>query len=133
MHSLHRSVNTDNLLLIIRATSLTNSVGHHKRTALAALYQCRSAHFPVRSPLISPAFGRFILRTNRHCYTSLLALKISCIAAIRGSGTKVSHPHSAKFRFCPHFGQIPLQSRLQRIFDGQFTRISPYIKASVSN
>lgn len=92
-------VNAYNLLLVVRTASLTYSVRHHKCAALAALYQCRSAHFPVRSSLISSTFGRFILRTNRHRYTSLFALKISWIAAIRGSGTKVSQPHSFRFLF----------------------------------
>ena len=124
-------INAYNLLLVIRTASLTNSVRHHKCAAFAALYQCRSTHFPVCSSLISSTFGRFILRTNRHRYTSLFALKISFITAIRGSGTKVSHPHSLRFRFCPHTGQTPLQSSLHRIFVGQFTKISSYTKVSV--
>ena len=123
-------VNTNNLLLVVRTASLTNSVRHHQCAAFAALYQCRSAHFPVCSSLISSTFGRFILRTNRHRYTSLFALKISCIAAILGSGTKVSQPHSPKFRFCPHTLHMPLQSSLQRIFIGQFNKISLYTKVS---
>ena len=58
-----------NLLFVVRTASLTNSVRHHQCAAFAALYQCRSAHFPVCSSLISSTFGRFILRTNRHCVT----------------------------------------------------------------
>ena len=70
------SVHIDDLLLVIRTASLANPVGHHKRAASAALYQSRSFHFPVCSSLIPSALGRFILRTNRHRYTSLF-LKIS--------------------------------------------------------
>ena len=63
--------------------------------------KCGALMMPHRvcSSLISSTFGRFILRTNRHRYTSLFALKISWIAAIRGSGTKVSQPHSFRFLF----------------------------------
>ena len=56
--------NAYDLLLIVRTASLANSVRHHQCTTFAALYQCRSAHFPVCSSLISSTFGRFILRTN---------------------------------------------------------------------
>ena len=125
------SVNTYNLLLVVRSAGLAHSVRYHKHTASAALYQSGSTHFPVCSPLIPSAFGRFILRTNRHCYTSLF-LKISCITAMRGSGTNVSHPQSLIFRFCPHTGHIPLQSSLHRIFTGQLIKISLCTKASVS-
>ena len=96
---IYKLINAYDLLLIVRTASLANSVRHHQCTTFAALYQCRSAHFPVCSSLISSTFGRFILRTNRHRYTSLFALKISWIAAIRGSGTKVSQPHSFRFLF----------------------------------
>ena len=96
---IYQLINAYDLLLIVRTASLANSVRHHQCTTFAALYQCRSAHFPVCSSLISSTFGRFILRTNRHRYTSLFALKISWIAAIRGSGTKVSQPHSFRFLF----------------------------------
>jgi len=113
-----------NLLFVVRTASLTNSVRHHQCATFAALYQSRSAHLPVCSSLISSALRRFILRTNRHRYTSLFALKISWIAAMRGSGTNVSHPQSVLFRFFPHTGQTPLQSSEHRIFAGQFNKIS---------
>ena len=63
----------DDLSLIVRAAGLADSVRHHQRAALAALYQGRSAHFPVRSSLVSSGFGRFILRADRH-YLHLLVL-----------------------------------------------------------
>ena len=69
--------NADDLSLIIRATSLADSVRHHQSAALAALYQVRSAHLPVSPAAVSSRFGRLILRTDRHGYTSFISLKIS--------------------------------------------------------
>ena len=46
---------------------------HHQRAAFAALYQSRSAHFPVCSSLISSGLRRFILRADRH-FSHLLIL-----------------------------------------------------------
>ena len=126
-------INTDDFFLIIRAACLAYSVRHHQGAAFAALNQCRSTHFPVCSSLISSCFGRFILRTNRHRYTSLFALKISLIAAILGSGTNLSHPHSPSFKLCPQTGQIPLQSSLHKTLTGILIQISLFMRASVSN
>ena len=58
------SILADDLFLIIRTASLAYSVRNHKSSALAALNECGSGHFPVRSSFISSSFGRFILRTN---------------------------------------------------------------------
>ena len=97
---IYQLINAYDLLLIVRTASLANSVRHHQCTTFAALYQCRSAHFPVCSSLISSTFGRFILRTNRHRYTSLFALKISWIAAIRGQFTRISSYTKASTSSC---------------------------------
>ena len=53
-----------NLFLVIRSASLANSVRHHKRAALAALYEIGSSHFPVSSATVSSCLGMFVLRTN---------------------------------------------------------------------
>jgi hypothetical protein len=55
------SINVDNLLLVIRAALLANSVRLHKSSTLAALYESRSRHLPVSSSLISSSLGRFVL------------------------------------------------------------------------
>ena len=47
-------------------------------------------------------------RQDRHRYTSLFALKTSMIAAILGSGTKVSQPHAPVFKSFPQTGHSPL-------------------------
>ena len=51
---------------------------HHELAALRALDKVHHAHLPVGSSLISVAFGRFILRTNRHPETPphLVALTV---------------------------------------------------------
>ncbi len=56
--------NGNNLFLVVRTTSLANSVRHHKSTALAALYEIGSSHLPVSSATVSPCLGMFVLRTN---------------------------------------------------------------------
>ena len=54
----------NDLFLVVRSASLANSVRHHKRAALAALYKIRSSHLPVCSATVSSCLGMFILRTN---------------------------------------------------------------------
>ena len=54
------------LPLIIGSASAANPMGHHQSAAFAALYQVRSAHFPICSPAVSSRFGRFIFRADRH-------------------------------------------------------------------
>ena len=83
-------VNRNDFFFIVRSACFTYSVRHHKSTTFAAFYKVRSRHFPVCSSLIASCFGRFILRTNGHSYTSLNLLNISLIAAIRGSSPVVS-------------------------------------------
>ena len=129
----HRLINRDDFFFVVCSAFLTYSVGHHQRAALATFHQCRSSHFPVCSSLISSAPGRFVFRTNRHRHTSLSASKISLIAAILGSGTKLSQSHVPVFRSLPHVGQIPLQSGLHRIFIGQLVTISLFSQSSTSN
>ena len=57
---IYQLINAYDLLLIVRTASLANSVRHHQCTTFAALYQCRSAHFPVCSSLIASCFGRLL-------------------------------------------------------------------------
>ena len=57
---------SNDLTLIVSATSLTYTVRHHQSAALAALYQIGSRHFPVCSSLISSRFRCFILRADGH-------------------------------------------------------------------
>ena len=70
--ALHLSVLRYDLFFVIWTAGLAYSVRYHKLAALAALYQRRNIHLPVSSSLISPALGRFILRTYRHFVTSLM-------------------------------------------------------------
>lgn len=112
------SLNLNDFALVVRTAGLADSVRHHQCAAFAALHQSGCAHFPICPSLISSGLGRLILRTDRHRYTSLFALKISLIAAIRGSGTNLSHPHSPSFRSCPQTEQIPLQSSLHNTLTG---------------
>lgn len=122
---IYQLINAYDLLLIVRTASLANSVRHHQCTTFAALYQCRSAHFPVCSSLIASCFGRFILWADGHFgYTSLNLLNISLIAAIRGSLGSSVHPQGPLFRFFPHLLHIPLQSSLHKTFKGQLISTS---------
>ena len=114
-------VHCNDFFFVVRTTSFANSVRHHKSTTFAAFYKVRSRHFPVCSSLIASCFGRFILRTNGHSYTSLNLLNISLIAAIRGSSTVVSQSQVWIFRFAPQRLQIPLQSSLHSTRIGHWT------------
>lgn len=58
------SVYRNDLFLVISTAVLAYTMRNHKLAALAALYQRRSTHFPVRSPLVASSFGRFVLRAN---------------------------------------------------------------------
>ncbi len=58
------SIHCNDLFFIIASASLAYSVRHHQSTAFAALYKCRSCHFPAGSVLISSCFGMLILRTD---------------------------------------------------------------------
>ena len=49
-------IHLNDLLLVVCSAVLADSVRHHKSAALAASYQSRSRHFPVRSSLISMRF-----------------------------------------------------------------------------
>ena len=64
-------------------------------------------------------------------YPSLFALKTSMIAAILGSGTKVSQPHAPVFKSFPQTGHSPLQSGLHNTFIGQLVVISLSIRLSI--
>ena len=44
--------NLNDLSLIIAAACLADSVGHHQRAALTALYQIGSAHLPDRKSVV---------------------------------------------------------------------------------
>lgn len=59
----------NDLFLVIRTALFADSVRHHQRAAFATLHKSRSGHFPVRAPLVTSSFGRFIFRTNRHFLT----------------------------------------------------------------
>ena len=61
----------DHGLLVVGAALSAYSVGHSQSATLTALDKSRSSHFPVCSSLIPMTSGRFILRADRHCYTSL--------------------------------------------------------------
>ena len=61
----------DHGLLVVGAALSAYSVRHCQSAALTALDKSRSSHFPVCSPLIPMTSGRFILRADRHRYTSL--------------------------------------------------------------
>ena len=111
MRFLSELLSCDDFLLVVRTASLANSVRHHKRATLAALYKIRSSHLPVCSTTVSSCLGMLILRTNcSHDHTSLKLLKISRITDILGSSSVRSQPHSPSFRFAPQTLQIPLQS-----------------------
>ena len=126
------SLNLNDFALVVRTAGLADSVRHHQCAAFAALHQSGCAHFPICPSLISSGLGRLILRTDRHGYTSLNCLKISWMAAIRGSGTHVSQPQSPLLRFAPHLLQIPLQSSLHRTFIGRFSESSLHTSRSAS-
>ncbi len=74
----------DDLFLVIRAACLAYSVRNHQRAAFAAFYQCRSAHFPVRSSSVSSSLGRFILRTNDRLYRPFQALSTKICLKCQG-------------------------------------------------
>jgi len=59
-------LNFDDFLLIVASASFANSVWHHKCSTFATFNKVHSAHFPVRSSLVTSSFGRFVLRTNGH-------------------------------------------------------------------
>ena len=125
------SLNLNDFALVVRTAGLADSVRHHQCAAFAALHQSGCAHFPICPSLISSGLGRLILRTDRHRYTSLFALKTSMIAAILGSGTKVSQPHAPVIKSFPQTGHSHLQSGLHNTFIGQLVVISLSIRLSI--
>ena len=57
-------VHCDDLFFIVGPACLADPVRHHKRSAFAALYKCRSRHFPVCSLAVASCLGMFVFRTD---------------------------------------------------------------------
>jgi hypothetical protein len=117
-------VNLDDFLLIVCTAILADSVRHHKGTALAALNESRSSHFPVCSSSVSVASRRFILRADRHLLHLLSSLEYVLTQKEHGSV-----PQTRKLNYTVKPYCLSITFRAAHGHHTQIGRLRTYLRA----